>query len=114
MHELGVTEALVKIAKETAEHHHAKKVTQMRIVMGELSTYVPECVQEYFNMLAEDTPAAGCELVFRIEEARCRCTKCEKVFRPAHMSFACPECGSFKTEIEAGKDLYVEDMDIET
>ena len=114
MHELAITEGLVKIALDTAQHHNAKKVSEMHIAMGELSTYVPECVQEYFAMLAEDTPAEECRLVFRTVEARCRCTACGKEFRPAHLSFACPDCGSYKTDILEGKELFVENLEIET
>lgn len=114
MHELAVTQGLINMAKDTITRYHATKLTQMNIVMGELSTYIPECVQEYFALLAEETPAAECKLVFRTVKAKAHCNDCGHEFRPGPVNYACPNCKSLNTEIIEGKELYIENMEIET
>ena len=65
MHELSVTQALCDMVVKAAKENGAKKVTAIDIVLGEKSGYVPECIEQYFELLAEGTVAKKAALRFR-------------------------------------------------
>jgi len=57
MHELAVTQSILKIALQHAEKANANRVTDLNIVMGELSKMVDDSIQFYWDIIAKDTIA---------------------------------------------------------
>lgn len=114
MHELAITENILNIALSEAKRNNASRVTEIRIVMGELSTFVPECVQEYFNLLSEDTEAYKAKLSFTTIPACACCNDCGTSFHIKNFYPKCPECNSLKVKITSGREFYVDSLDIET
>ncbi len=114
MHELSVTEAILKIILDEMARYKAVKVGRVQIKMGELSAYVPECIEEYFSLLSEDTPAYGAKLEFIIEQAVLRCRTCNKEFKPEYHRLRCPFCKGMDADITSGKGFSVESLEIET
>ncbi|MFN2270088.1 MAG: hydrogenase maturation nickel metallochaperone HypA, partial [Anaerolineae bacterium] len=51
MHELSITESILKIALRHAEQAGAKRITRLNLVIGELSGVVGESVQFYWDMI---------------------------------------------------------------
>ena len=49
MHELAVTESILKTSLEYAEKEQAKKVTDVFLVIGKLSSYVDDSIQFYWD-----------------------------------------------------------------
>lgn len=113
MHELSITEGILKTALDKATLHKANKIINISICVGALSGIVPECVQEYFDMLSEDTIAAGAKLKFTTIPARVHCSECNYDFSYERMSLRCPKCKGVHTAICKGKELYIENMEIE-
>ena len=114
MHELSVTEGILNAALDEARKCGASKIIQIKRVMGELSGIVPECVQEYFDLLGEDTAADGARLDFTVLPAMLCCRGCGNKFRMEHMRLRCPVCLSGKVNIIQGKEFYLESLEIET
>lgn len=48
MHEYFVTQQLVKIAEDELKNIHFKKVTRIKVVVGELSGIIDESLKFYF------------------------------------------------------------------
>jgi hydrogenase nickel incorporation protein HypA/HybF len=113
MHELGVTENIVNIASTKAGEAQANKVIKINLVVGELSGFVPDCIQFYFDSLSRDTVAQGAVLHFESVPAELRCRDCSTVFRPQDTLWSCPECGGRSIEIFKGRELYIESMEVE-
>lgn len=113
MHELSVTQSILKIALEHAEKADAKRVTDLHIVLGELSTMVDDSIQFYWDTIARDTIAAGATLHFRRVPAELQCMSCFKKYRPTEEELVCPHCGGVGAKIIAGEELFVEAIDIE-
>jgi hydrogenase nickel incorporation protein HypA/HybF len=113
MHELGVTESIVNIALAKAGEAQAKKVLKINLVVGELSGFVPDCIQFYFDTLSKDTVAQGAALHFETVPAELRCRNCSTVFRPQDTLWSCPKCGSRSVEISKGRELYIESLEVE-
>ena len=113
MHELGVTENIVNIALAKAGEAQTNKVIKINVVIGELSGFVPDCIQFYFDTLSKDTMAQGAALHFETVPAELRCRNCSAVFRPQDTIWSCPKCGSQSVEIFKGRELYIESLEVE-
>jgi len=113
MHEFGVTENIVNIALAKAGEAQASKVIQINIVIGELSGFVPECIQFYFDSLSKDTIAQGAAVHFELVPTQLRCRNCSSTFRPQDTLWACPKCRGQSVEIFKGRELYIESIEVE-
>jgi hydrogenase nickel incorporation protein HypA/HybF len=113
MHELGVTENIVNITLAKAGEAQASKVLKINLVVGELSGFVPDCIQFYFDTLSKDTIAQGAVLHFETVPAQLRCRNCSTIFHPQDTLWSCPKCGSQSIEIFKGRELYIESVEVE-
>lgn len=113
MHELGITENIVNIALAKAGEAKATRITQINMVIGELSGFVPDCIQFYFDSFKEDTIAQEAALHFEVVPAELRCRDCAAAFVTQATTWSCPECRSRSVEIARGRELYVESIEVE-
>jgi hydrogenase nickel incorporation protein HypA/HybF len=113
MHELGVTENIVNIALAKAGEAQASKVVKINLVVGELSGFVPDCIQFYFDSLSKDTIAQGAVLHFESVPAELRCRDCSTKFQPRDTLWSCPKCGGRSVDISKGRELYIESVEAE-
>lgn len=113
MHELSITEGILNTALNEARRSNAAKITGIVLGMGQLSSVVPECVQEYFDMLSEDTIAYGAKLTFNYIPAVLKCRECNNRFPLKHMRLICPACNSQKVEIVEGREFYIDRLEVE-
>ncbi|MEW6285659.1 MAG: hydrogenase maturation nickel metallochaperone HypA [Chloroflexota bacterium] len=113
MHELPVTQSLLKIALDHAERANAKKVLGLNIVMGELSSMVDDSVQFYWAIIAKDTIAENAVLRFRRVPAELQCLSCAEKYHPTDGEFICPKCGNIGAKIIAGEEFLLESIDVE-
>ncbi|MBK6792760.1 MAG: hydrogenase maturation nickel metallochaperone HypA [Anaerolineales bacterium] len=82
MHELPVTQSLLKIALDHAEKANAKQITALNIVMGELASMVDDSIQFYWEVIAKDTIAEKATLNFRRVPAELQCMTCFREIPP--------------------------------
>ena len=113
MHELTITQSMLDIVLEQAKKAGAQKVGRINLTIGELSGFVEECVQFYFNFLAKETPAEGATLSFTTVPARARCQSCHKLFKLKEFDWTCPHCKGNNIEITSGKELLVDSIEVE-
>ena len=113
MHELAITEEILRIAVTHAERAGAKHITDINVVIGDLSTVVDDSVQFYFDFLSPDTLAAGGRLHFRRVATRLRCRQCGSEFEPQGVEWRCPQCQALGGEVIAGQEFYVESIEVE-
>ena len=113
MHELPVTQSLLKIALEHAEKAGAKQVTALNIVIGELSSMVDDSIQFYWEVIAKDTIAEKAVLNFRRITAELQCMTCFEKYHPTDKELVCPQCGGVGAKIIAGEEFFLEAIDVE-
>ena len=113
MHELSVTESLLRIALEHAERANAQRVTDLNIVMGELSSMVDDSIQFYWKIIAKGTIAEQATLHFRRVPAELVCQTCFERYHPTDKELACPQCNGVNTKIVAGEEFALESIDVE-
>ncbi len=113
MHELAITRRLLEIVLQTARDHNARRVLRVHLLIGDLTSYVDEAVQFYFDLLSKGTPAEGAQLVFQREPGRARCHACGHRFTVTPpLPLGCPNCGSHRLEIVGGDACRVERIEV--
>jgi hydrogenase nickel incorporation protein HypA/HybF len=113
MHELAITQDMLDLVLEQAEKAGAREVGKINLVIGGMTGVVKECVQFYFDFLSQGTPAEGAALSFTATPTKARCRVCDKLFEPKEFDWDCPYCGGKEMEIVAGKELFVESIEVE-
>jgi hydrogenase nickel incorporation protein HypA/HybF len=113
MHELAVTESLLKIAVEHAEKANAERVTDLHIVIGDLASMVDESIQFYWDIIARDTIAERARLNFRRVPAELQCNSCLTTYQPTDKELICPSCHGVGAKIIAGEEFFLESIDVE-
>jgi hydrogenase nickel incorporation protein HypA/HybF len=113
MHELPVTESILDIVTRHAGKAGANRVTHINLVIGQLASIVDDSVQFYWDIIAKDSLAEGAQLHFRRIPLEMTCLDCQSRFQPEQDCYACPECGSSRLQITAGREFYVESIDVE-
>ena len=114
MHELAVTQSILDIASRHAEQAGAQRILAINLVIGELTGFVDDSIQFYFDFLTEDTLAQGARLHFERVPARVQCHDCGAEYAPPDSRrWACPQCNALGGEVISGKDFSVASIEIE-
>jgi hydrogenase nickel incorporation protein HypA/HybF len=113
VHELPVTEQILKVVLDHARKAEAHRVVHVNLVIGDLTTFVDESIQFYFDFLSRGTEAEGAALHIRRIPARVRCHACGGEFAPDGVDWRCPHCGGLGGEVLAGRESYIESIEVE-
>ncbi|MEN4013352.1 MAG: hydrogenase maturation nickel metallochaperone HypA [Bellilinea sp.] len=113
MHELAVTESVLDIALRHAVQAEAKRVIDIYLVIGTLSSIVDESVQFYWSIIAQDTLCQDASLHFQRVPARIRCQNCQTEYEIKDALSPCIQCQSFHLQVIGGEEFYVESIAIE-
>jgi hydrogenase nickel incorporation protein HypA/HybF len=106
-------QSILDIAVSHAKESNAKRITDIHLVIGELSTRVDQSVQFYWDILSKGTLAEGARLHFRLVPAELQCMVCFEKYHPTSGILACPHCGSVGAKIIAGEEFSVDKIDLE-
>lgn len=113
MHELPVTESILRIALKHAEAAGAKQVTEIYLVIGDLASIIDDSVRFYWDIVSKDTAAEGADLTFRRIKAELVCLECDQRFHPDGKIYNCPTCEGHRVKVIAGDDFSVEAIQVE-
>ena len=113
MHERAVTESILEIASRHAKQSGASRITDLYLVVGDLSSIVDDSVQFYWDLVSENTPAQGSTLHFRRIATQMSCLDCSHSYTPGENDFNCPNCGGARIKIIAGNEFYLESIGVE-
>jgi hydrogenase nickel incorporation protein HypA/HybF len=114
MHELSVTESILEIALRHAQKAGAIRVTDLNLVIGQLSSLVDDSVQFYWDIISQGTLAEGATLNFRRIPVELSCLDCNERYQPPKDEFACPACGSIHIKVMSGEEFYVESIEVQS
>ncbi len=113
MHELAITEEVVRIVNDKAQKLGAPRVTSVEIIVGAISGVVSDSLVFYFEHLSKGTPSEGARLDFVRVAARARCRQCRHEFVPEEYDWTCPTCDYVGADLIAGKELSVATIEVE-
>ena len=115
MHELPVTENILKVVLKHAEDNAASKIICVSLRIGELSDIVDEWLQRYFDYLSKGTPAEGATLKIERSPVIFRCEDCGATFRVnirEVQHVACPGCGGGKATFVSGREFFIKHIEV--
>ena len=113
MHELAITQDMFDLIIEQAEKAEAKKIGKVNLVIGELTGVVGDCVRFYFDFISKGTLAEGATLSFIAVPPKAQCQDCSEIFELKEFEWTCPHCGGRSLSIVAGKELFIESIEVE-
>lgn len=113
MHELAITQNILDIAINEAKAAQASHITKIRLIIGELSGVVGECVQFYFDFLKRGSIAENATIDFETVPAELHCRNCQASFKLEDSNWACPYCQSTTVEITGGQSCFIESIEVE-
>lgn len=113
MHELAITQSMLDLVLEQAQKVEAQEVKRINLVIGKMSGFVEECVQFYFDFISKGTIAERAALSFKTIPTTARCRSCGKLFELGEFDWSCPYCQGNNMKIVAGKELFVESIEVE-
>jgi hydrogenase nickel incorporation protein HypA/HybF len=114
MHELAITQSVLNIAVEYATRANATRVTDLYLVIGQLSSVMDDSVQFYWDIISRDTLCEGARLHFERVPATMLCLDCGHTYTLPGELVACPQCGSTAVKVIAGEEFRLDSIGVET
>ena len=114
MHELPVTESILRIVLDHAGRNGVRRVKRVHLRIGELSGLETPWIQRYFDRLSAGTIADGARIEVESVPVRLRCSDCGTVFGAdvrAPGSIPCPDCGATRVRIVSGEEYLVDSIE---
>ncbi len=112
MHELPVTESILKIVLESAQENKATAVTDITLTIGSLSSIVDDSVQFYWDYVSRGTVCENAKLHFNRVMATLKCLDCDTTYSLIDDLTPCPSCGSINVIILSGEEFQVDHIEI--
>jgi hydrogenase nickel incorporation protein HypA/HybF len=116
MHELPITESILKIVLKHAERNHVGKVMSISLRVGKLSDLEDEWIQRYFDYLSKGTVAEEAKLKIERTPIMVQCNACSTSYEVemAHIGdTVCPDCGEKDGKLISGREYYIKDMEVQ-
>ncbi len=114
MHELPVTESILKIVLKHARSNGVRKVKTICLRIGRLSDLEDEWIQKYFDYLSRGTVAEGARIAIERTPIVLECSGCLAPFqweRPQLDDAVCPKCGSTGFRLLSGREYTIKEME---
>ncbi len=116
MHELPITESILKIVLSHAERNAVNRVMVIHLRIGKLSDLEDSWLQRYFDYLSCGTIAEGAKLAIERAPIVLECVACKNSYdvEPADMGNAvCPACGQKEASLISGREYFISNMEVQ-
>lgn len=113
MHELSITQSILDITLKYALANQAKRVTDIYLEIGQLSSIIDESVQFYWDIISDDTISKGAKLHFERIAALLECNDCKFSYLIDSEIISCPKCKSIRIMIIRGQEFQINSIEIE-
>jgi hydrogenase nickel incorporation protein HypA/HybF len=115
MHEFAICQSIVSAALDELGRLNRPdaRLIRTRTVIGDLHQIVADSLLMAYEVLTRDTAAEGSKLDVRRVPVVVRCAACGRTCGIEPPVFGCAFCGSGDVEIIGGKELYLDQIEIE-
>ncbi len=116
MHELPITESILKIVLKHAEMNAVRKVMTIHLQVGKLSDLEDEWIQRYFDYLSKGTVAEGAKLKIERTPIVMQCNACStsyEVEMGRTDDLVCPSCGEKGGTLLSGREYTIKEMEVQ-
>jgi hydrogenase nickel incorporation protein HypA/HybF len=116
MHELPITESILKIVLKHAEMNSVRKVVTIHLQVGKFSDLEDDWIQRYFDYLSKGTLAEGAKLKIERTPMMVQCNACSTSYE-AEMAgmndLVCPACGEKGGTLLSVREYYIKEMEVQ-
>ncbi len=113
MHELGIVFYIIRDVKQVAEENGVGHVSAVVMNIGEVSTIVPEYLQDCWRWAADkEEILKGCELRINTLPAVTWCDGCKREYGTVEHGRTCPYCGSESTWLLRGNEVEIKEIEV--
>lgn len=113
MHEMAIAQGILDIVLKTAAEHNAKKVTSIKLLIGQMTQIEPESLSFGFEALSMGSIAEGAALTITTVPLVGQCNNCQQQFPVEKYCFLCPHCDSASVVVVSGRELAVDYLEVE-
>lgn len=114
MHEMSLTEGVVRILEEQAATHGFAKVKTVWLEIGELSNVDPESMLFCFDAVAKGSAvAAEAKLEVIRVPGQAFCLGCGESVAVSNRFDPCPKCGGHGLRVTAGEEMRIKELEVE-
>ena len=110
MHEASLAGGILQLVEDSAKREGFKRVTVLTLEVGKLANIEVQALKFSLEAIAPGTLLEGARLVFEEPEGQAWCMNCSQTVPLAQRGLACPQCGSYQLQPNAGLSLRVIDM----
>lgn len=109
---MTVTREMLKQLIEKAQSEGANRIVRIVLEVGEMSGLDAKDLQKNFEILSRETLAEGADLSISEIPLKVRCLSCSNEYLAGGFKMSCPGCGSIASELVAGNELRVKEMEV--
>ncbi|NMD71681.1 hydrogenase maturation nickel metallochaperone HypA [Bacillus sp. DNRA2] len=113
MHELAMVRSIYDVINEKIKEYGVKKVKEVKLIVGELTGVEDMTMKSCFEIYVQATPIEGASLVIERVPVKVRCRICGNEFETKIPFSQCGVCAKKSFQIIAGKEFYIESLDVE-
>ena len=108
MHEMGIMQGILDASFEAAQKAEKKKITLIKVTIGELTEIQASALDFAFEALSPGTMAEGARLEQTFLEPKSECHDCGNVYTHDHFTMTCPQCHSYDVRLLQGRELQID------
>jgi len=126
LHEFSTAVGIIETITDVAKKHNATRIQKVELIVGEFTMLNAEQLIFAFEIASEGTLAKGAEVTITEQKGQIECKDCKykgdikkKEKNVDHLIvdltniFECPKCKSNNTDISGGRDIYVNNIEVE-
>jgi hydrogenase nickel incorporation protein HypA/HybF len=113
MHEVALANGIVELITDRAKLDGFTTVKVVHVVVGAMSSVMPEALLFGFDAASRGTVAEGARLQIHEVLGEGCCIDCGKKFETKTRVTICPSCGGPKVLISGGEDLRVSELEVD-
>jgi hydrogenase nickel incorporation protein HypA/HybF len=113
MHEREVCDRILQVVLQHAAQAGAARVTDVHLIIGELSDVSPESVALHWDEVSRGSVAEGSRLDIERAPTEIRCWACGLEYTPTAAAAYCPSCLSGVDRKALEHDIRMTSIDVE-
>lgn len=115
MHEFSICTNIVNAVLTEYEKIQPEPVRLLtvRLIVGKLHQIIPETLKSAYEVLTKGTIVENSSIEIQFIDVYCQCNKCRWEGNIDYPLFICKKCGSGDITLLHGKELYLENLEVE-
>ena len=113
MHEMSIIMGVMDAVRTAAADAGATKVTRVSLRVGDMTEVIQDALEFAFEVASEGTICEGAQLEVERVVPRSVCTECFEEFEHDRFHRTCPKCGSYATQLLAGRELEIASIEVD-